>query len=1346
MLWLPQQISAQSYSADIQRISIEDGLSNRFVTVVFQDSFGFAWIGTQFGLNRYDGYKVISFLPEDNGISDKVIESILEDDRQRLWVTYNGNNDITVIDLKTLEIKLAKEIFEDFPFDQEEMRHIGSSVDGSGIFFSLEGGKIYRLHNDLFELIYDAQHNDVRFLHADKDYMLLYLYGKEVQKVNYQGEVLLTHVFRRFVLGMGVDEKKRPWIFEYVEDDYLHRVNEEGEIEKVDLERAGALGYQKGAESYHLFRMSPEGKIVYWHRDTGGQKQTFRITHPEEGLLLDLTEEIESYFTYATPRIVDMHLAHDGRIWLGTDDGVLIIDIRKAKFRKLLTEDGGRSTRGIIKDDFGNLYISCLNGSVIIDPDGNISPRSDSYSLGAFKDVDGNLWFSQQNPYMVMHNPRTGEEFDYHYLRDGTPKPWSQWTIFRDKHGKVWTGGSSGIYTYTPGDEYMEDYHQYNQWPFLDMSYIYHYTQEENGLWISAGSGLYFLEYGKGIVKHFGKDEEAPFHIPVHEVMHHHIDAEGIFWLATKGGGLIRLNIDTGENQQFTTRDGLSNEVLYAVYEDDYNQLWLPSNNGLMRFDKTDFTVKTFLEGDGITHNEFNTASHYRDEEGLLYFGGLKGVTVVNPADFVENPEDLVIPLHITSAQVLNGKTGELADYTAELSKSQLLTVNPSDKSVVLEFSLLNYENSYQNTYAYKLEGLDADWNYIQENSLRLNSLPYGSYNLLIKGRGSQGMWSARELRVQLEVIRPFYKQAWFVVICVLLGIALIIGVFRWRVKSLKENQIKLQQMVDQRTRMVSDQKDRIAEQAEKLKTLDKTKSRFFANISHELRTPLTLILGYLGKTLNNEEEVLSDATKSGLKISKRNGERLLNLTEEILDLSKLEAGELKIKLKPIRLHDFLSRIIDGYQSFVSQKKVVMEMHFSPDSDIVINMDEPKLDKILNNLVSNAAKYTDAGQGIRISVDSHQNNDAKTAFTIKVNDTGRGIHPDDLPHVFDRFYQSNQADAQTEGGTGIGLALAKELAELLGGTLSCSSVLGEGSEFVFEFMAEVVDSTIVKHMKTELQYQPPPSEFLLEEDQFDLHSEKEPGFEGKPRVLLAEDNHEMRAFIREILTPYYKVEEAVDGQDAIEFLEKDEVDLVVSDVMMPRMDGFGLLGALRESKKNKELPVMMLTARAADEDKMRAFTIGVDDYLTKPFSPNELLARVKNLIHNRNQRKVEEEKEELSQNGLSAFDQQFVARAQELVEAEISNTNFGIIDMAEALNVSQRQLTRKMNRTTGLSPLNFIREVKLQRARAFLENKEKQSVAEVMYAVGIQSTGYFAKIYAERFGKRPSEYLASSAA
>lgn len=534
-----------------------------------------------------------------------------------------------------------------------------------------------------------------------------------------------------------------------------------------------------------------------------------------------------------------------------------------------------------------------------------------------------------------------------------------------------------------------------------------------------------------------------------------------------------------------------------------------------------------------------------------------------------------------------------------------------------------------------------------------------------------------------------------------------------------------------------------LAARTEELERLDNLKSRFFANISHELRTPLTLIWGPLNALMKKNAGELTPSVEQNLGIIKNNSHRLLELVEEILDLSKLDADKMDVRISEISLKSFILRLTYAFQSATQMKNIDFKINNLLSDTLVIKTDKKKLEKIFNNLISNALKFTPEGGEIIFIADTKENGNLQ----FKVKDSGRGIHPEDLPHIFNRFYQSSRKDVPLEGGTGIGLALSKEFTTLLGGKLTAKSDFGKGSLFTFELPKELiaektgsesVDTPSLTIARKTAKTDKDITLSLVPE----IVSKSED--DSRPTLLVVEDNPEMQTFLSAILSADYQVLVAGNGKLALENLADSSpaVDMVISDVMMPEMDGFELLNTLKSEEEFLHLPVIMLTARADMRDKLQALNKGVDDYMTKPFDEEELKIRVKNLLENRQQRQAAKtSKSNAESPKIRKADLAWLKNVEQILKRELANSNYTLLSLAAEIAVSKSQLHRKIKLLTGLTPNKYYREIKLNYAKELLEDRTHLTVAEVSYAVGFEDPQYFSKIYAERFGKKPSAYF-----
>jgi signal transduction histidine kinase/DNA-binding response OmpR family regulator len=560
-----------------------------------------------------------------------------------------------------------------------------------------------------------------------------------------------------------------------------------------------------------------------------------------------------------------------------------------------------------------------------------------------------------------------------------------------------------------------------------------------------------------------------------------------------------------------------------------------------------------------------------------------------------------------------------------------------------------------------------------------------------------------------------------------------------------------------------------IEEQSQALRQLDAAKTRFFANVSHELRTPLTLMLGPLSTAVKSG--TLDDKNATLVALAQQNTQQLLGLVNEILDLTKLESGNMTVHEEATDVYNFLRRLVATFESYATQKNIKLLFDFDADAPRGLMLDKPKVERIFNNLLSNALKFTPKDGTISVKI-TH----TPSAWQLAVTDTGRGIHPDDLPHVFNRFYQTNQTDIPVEGGTGIGLALSKELAQVLGGNLSVESTLGNGATFTLDLPKREVLGLSQTTQSIENDY----DTVIFEENKTLETPSVSDGKNGqkneKATILVVEDNPSLRAYLTLILSDKYNILTAENGKIGLNILENTpSVSLVISDIMMPVMDGFQLLEQLKADEKHQSLPIIMLTARAEMQDRLKALRIGVDDYLTKPFEEEELFARVKNLLNNaqmRQQFKQEalltgsgnfESSPNLSianirhpnldiehplsinaqkeQNLLSTDNLEWLTDLEKTVRQHIGNAHLSIDFIADEMHISRAQFYRRLQSLTGLTPNQYLQEILFNHARQLLEQRRVSSVKAASAAIGIQTVQYFSEQFKARFGKLPSDYL-----
>ena len=1359
--FLPAQsaIPTQTPIIQAQHFSLEEGLSHRHVTSIHQDSAGFLWFGSKYGLNRFDGYGFKWFTEEKNGLQSNEIDQILADSKGRLWLFHTGNiwqGDVITIDLfdpVTQLVQSFKEVFGPTArFDQSDIICFTKNKQGHLAFLTKSHLIVY---TDRF-VYYPISEPDIslaRQIYWADDGRFWVVVVKRLDRtklliLDSEGTVeheILEEINAEPVIldldGQGGGKYStfvRAKDYERIHQKYYIIDSTGYKSEDLASERFfGAYDIKQGFLSAVMQKI----QSYYW---VSTEEREFKLL-PEDGGRPILLSEQYPFLKFPTSIMVD----HEGAIWVATEFGVYRFILKKPRFkvflhdRKVPVTDETFSIRGMaVVDDGADSYLWAaieqlgllwrvdLRTGEEREIKGKIGAR---WALGKTKQND--ILFAGTRDMLKIHG-KTGEVM-HSYQFEKPADALAIWMNVEDKYGKIWSDNyeTGKLIFFNDGKQTSLE-----NWTG-DPGTIYTYQFSENETdtaWVATSKGLFRLNIQNGqVVARYWKEGKGKFHLPFDHVYHFIQEENGTFWLATATGGLVNWSPDQGIIERLTRVDGLPNNTIYAVYPDEHGNFWMPTDYGIAVLNRTTRKIRTYTVKDGLSNNEFNRISHCRDEAGNFYFGSLNGVTAFHPDDFVTDTTAYHPPMVITGFHQFDASSNHIVDKTAELLRSNTIVMRPGDNLLRLEFSLLAFQNMKNVQYSYQLKGVDGEWNYQNENTIRLSRLPYGKYVLAIRGQTAEGMWSDKMLNINVWVVKPFYLQTWFIVLVIASVLGGIFYYYKQRERRLKDRQSELELMVRERTAIIEHQK-------EELQSLDAAKSRFFANISHELRTPLTLMLGPIRSLLKGKHS--QEQQEKLLNIARQSGQQLQQLINEILDLRKLEMGKMEVQVEPTLLTTFFNRHASQFESLAKSKQIDYSYETTIPNDIAANIDQEKCRQILYNLISNALKFTPAGGWVSVNCSLQGNN-----LRLNVSDSGFGIPPEDLPHVFDRFFQSNRPGKIAEGGTGIGLALCQEYSRLFGGSISVESTVGKGSVFSVEFPVTLADTR-------QLLPAGATSETIEPEaiSQASVVAKSAPAPEeltSKPTILLVEDNTELQAYIRLILEEKYHVITAGNGQEALNLLLNNNnatphsalhtPHLILSDLMMPVMDGYQLLERLKSDDTTRHIPVIMLTARAEAKDRLKALRIGVDDYLTKPFDEEELLVRIENLLNNQvARRSTFTNKTAPNANPLiSQPDREWLETFEEYVQKHFSSDILSVSTLAQEFAMSESTLLRQLKRLTGLSPIQYIQEVRLNEARLLLENRSYSSIAQVASKVGYVDARTFTRSFKQRFGKVPTELM-----
>lgn len=1259
-----------------------------------QDSRGRMWIATNSGPVSFDGYNFKLYGAEEFDLSTSRTIRLAEDMHGNIWIVGFRNSKI-VIDVMNPETEKVQSLHQylgieqpvEIPMREEVVQFF--CIRGKIWLGTLDGAYLY---DGRWQQVYtssDQNRRDYWLPAADGSFWKAGRNKQYYYLENSRGVITDSMPWSRY---LWLDNQLNLWTStEYNSTRCSMATAVSG---KIFIRESGSMpDFEWISEvcTPVIQLNSPRQHGYLW--ETAGDDLLLGLENSTE--MINLSRQFPGISASGM-----FYFDREGGIWTATRNSIIRLSVnRNTRFQTIMSDPTqDRSIRGMIQQ--GNwLYINSYKEDFRV----NLNDYSDVEKIEILNE-QGLTFLPDKSGFWVGGHLGKIARF-----RTGEPREMYNFTYrpdilsFLQCPGSILVGTSNGLLRIN------EKNRSVTQGPLQNLGVDYMY-RNDRGIWVCTTNGLYLLDEQGNVKGHFLQPDQR---LNYKKLTFLYEDRNGDFWIATWGAGLIRWSEEQGIKGQFTTSEGLSSNDLHAVYEDARSYLWIPGNYGLVRIQKKTGNIQAFFKRDGVADDEFNAMSHFRSPDGKLFFGGTNGITVFHPDSFPSgNP--LTHALQLMEARTFRVKGASFINQLPGLDSGDPLVLTPDDDYLDIRVSPCIYEDVNQIRYSWKIEGYSEDW--VQQPSpvIRIHNLPYGKYVLRVRYSTQGNIWSENELSVPLLIVRPFYLSWYFLVSAALLILGGAWGFSNWRTRQLMLANTRLEEEVANRTRQIEHDKQVIEIQARELRSLDELKSRFFTNITHELRTPLTLILGPVEQIVKASD--ISTKVRDSATMVKRNAIKLLNLVEELLDLSRIEANKLALLEKPVALYPFVTRIVSIFAPYYEHRGIDLKLKYDCPADLTLMMDAQKWEKIINNLLNNAIKFTPTGGMVLMEFTI-----SGQELLVSVADTGSGIHPEDLPYIFDRYYQAHSSGQPLQGGAGIGLSLCREYMRLFGGEISVQSTQGKGSLF-----------TLRCPIKPAILTEPVPA---VPEIAFPVLPEQNPSPAGKlqekPVLLLVEDDRDMSAYIQTLLIDDYRIMTAENGIQALKMLEKQPADLVLSDIMMPGMDGFQLLKVVKE--RYRDVPFIMLTARADAPDRLSALTLGVDDYLTKPFLDEELKVRLTNLIARYHTRKSAQIQAEPG-NQEESFDQKWLKQLEAEVLENIGNPDYSLDELAEQLNMSRRNLYNKVLACTGMTPNQYLTEVRLHKARQLIESKTFSTMAEVCYAVGMKTPYYFSKLMKERYG------------
>lgn len=1339
-------VSAQDINIVLNNYGVEDGLLHRNVQAIFEDTDGFIWIGTEKGLQRYDGHDFKNWTKYNtNGVITN-IENITQDDAGWLWLWNKGQEEFIFLNPLTFEILTKSERFGDTmpPIGSKDLNIKGVSFNpylpiirdrNRKLFLStykMDCIISYDTKNGFKKIpVVDAEILEIKLIDSDKNIWLSKNLNEVIQ-IDSTGKIISSYPLAKntWVEGIYQWEGKKYVINSYYSDvadkNYVLTLISDGKSKEIPNFNMNGATFINGK----IWNFS-EHKWAVYDIDNYSLLASFDKTN------------LEGF----RPSVnISNFRDSNGIFWLYDELGLSQLYLQNKLFNTKFAfginekKPFNNSARGILLHNntlFANFELAHtaknLNhanetqsySSSFIWPRPIISLKSGDLLVGY------DSWVANLSPDLtLLESYKTGYTNGYDLGND-----YGIWSLHQAPNGKVWVGKGNLLCYLDKEDKEIKVHDQsvpvFNdsntKGPIQNMI-----TGKGHNLWLCSKSGLYLFDTKKeAVLAKYGSNQEGDHYLPADVFYYIHIDKEGTYWIGTSSG-LIKWSgpQDPSSYRLFGRQEGLVNEVIYAVFEDDYNRLWVSSDYGIMSMDKENYDIQAYNTSHGLSHNEFNRISQYQAEDGTIYFGGLNGITYFHPKDF-DVAAKKFSKILVTDYEIFDGKAKKVRNLTSDLVTTKRIDFYPSDKYFRVKFSLPNYDNKKQVFYAWKIPDIQEDWIYQKENSIQINTLSYGNHKLKIKAQSGTGGWSPKVLEIDIIVHKPFYLQYWFLATMLLLTLVSIWQYNTYRVNKFNRDKEKLEKAIVLATSQIQKDKSIIEKQAEELSKLDQLKSRFFANVSHELRTPLSLMLGPI-KNLQKLGEYDSKETKL-LDFLYRNTLHLKNLVNEILDLSKLENNKLELNETSVEFYSYLKKHLNQFYSVGSSESIKFMDNLPTDRSLFVLLDTNKFEKIINNYLSNALKFTPPGGIVKIIAKERQD-----FIHITVKDSGRGIHPQDMEYVFDRFYQSKDTNGLSEGGTGIGLSLCKELVELMGGKVWVESTLGEGSDFHLTIEKKLTQK--LENNPVQLEY--PAKHIPIKKAIVPINQNK---VIEKQNLLIVEDNDDLRSYFQIILSDY-NITACENGKVAIDHLNqcKELPDLIISDLMMPVMDGMKLINTIKSSEQWRHLPVIMLTAKSNRDVKLKALRIGIDDYITKPFDDEELLVRINNLLSHYQERNEVKPKNQTRPKGketntISQEDMMWLEAFEKFVVKNLNSSYFSISWIAQEFSMSESTLQRQLKKLTGLSPAKYINEHKLNHARSLLESQRYNTISQVAQHAGFANLSSFSRSFKQRYGLTPTE-------
>lgn len=1298
---LPMQFHFRHYN-------IENGISANNISALLQDQKGFIWIGTDYGLSRFDGNQFTFYQktnPHYSNFHANSINTICETNSNELWLgTENG----------VFIYNQIKDIFTPFTKQTSDktkiislITHILQDKEGNiWIATNKQGLFLYNTQTDKLTQFEIPQNDNIVIRILNDEQNNIWLSGPyqlcKLNKVNNTFETYTIEGETEGVYSMALWEDSSHHIWMGTWDKGLWKLNPQTKQVKKYL-----IGENRKSilHIHSILEYSPE--LLFIGSDDG-----LTIFNPvtNESFLYDNYGENEKSLSdkFIYPMLKDK----EGGVWIGTYyNGVNYLPPYCGQFNGYSESSdipyfNSRIISRFCEGENGNIWIasddsglSCFNPSTMQFIDFNGREKLNKKNLHALCMAGKDLWIGTYGDGIQILNTQTGEIKSYnttHGLDEN-----SIYSIFKDSQGEIWTGSMDGICQFNIQSQHFTLIKQLG-------ALVIEITEDSKGnLWIATlGGGLFRYSPQKNKEWKRYYQEKGLNSLNINHLC---INRENQIWAATSEGLYLYNPLkDTFEYQSLK----VPNKCINAILEGE-DCLWLTTAKGLVKYTPTTRATQIFTKSDGLQSEAFIMASALKTRNGEFYIGSINGFNTFYPHQLklnTQKPNVVLTSLEIFNQKIETQKDGILPEAIDHLKEIHL---SYKDNVITLNYAALSYCTPQKNQYAYILEGFDKGWNYVgSQHSTTYTNLPAGTYTFRVKASNNDNIWNEEGTSIRIIVHPPFYLSLPFKIGYVLLFLLALGLLLRYVIRRSEKKHAKAIDELNSKKEI----------------EIHEAKINFFTMIAHEIRTPVSLIIGPLEKIMQSTHIPINE--RQELEIIDRNSQRLLFLVNQLLDFRKVEQKEIRMKFTSQSIKELMQAVCERFSPTLQQNGVSFSVTY-PDEHFHADVDKEALTKVLSNLLTNANKYTQS------MIEVHfQEHPERQTFSIEVKDNGKGMNEEELKKIFKPFYQASE----NKPGTGIGLSIVKGIVEAHHGQVNVTSQPGKGSSFIITLPRK--QENLVTEEEENQATNPIPEDIIPEQNDTAATSQKV-----LPIMLIVDDNEDMLNFLSSHFQTSYTIATAVDGVDAFNKLKEQEVALIISDWMMPNMNGIDLCKAVRNNQLTSHIPFIMLTAKTDTEAKITSMNCGADAYIEKPFSLQYLEACIKNLLELRLQlRQKFSQMPTVSINSIAANqnDKVFLEKMNHLIEENLNNEELSVDFLAEKLCISRSGLFVKIKGLANTTPNEMIQIIRLKKAASLLlENQYR--INEVSYMVGFNNPSYFSKCFQKQFGMKPGEYIASHA-